>query len=85
MKYIKSFDLMVKYAYVARKHGALFDDRSLDNINELMMDSGTYVPRYDVPSRDTTIFKMCQVAYSMIAYKTGRGQGQRLVFSPLGN
>ena len=85
MKYIKSFDLMVKYAYVARKHGALFDDRSLDNINELMMDSGTYVPRYDVPSRDTTIFKMCQVAYSMIAYKAGRGQGQRLVFSPLGN
>lgn len=85
MKYVEDFDLMVKYAMLSRKKGAFINVDSLEAINQLMMSDGTYLPRYDEPSRDTTYFKLCQIAYYMFAYKVGQGEKQRLVFSPLGN
>lgn len=46
---------------------------------------GIYIPRNGKPSVDTTNFKICQIVYSMFAYRNEESQNKEIVYSPLGN
>lgn len=84
MKYVNDFDLIIEYADTIRTLKAKVDDDSIIELNSIMEDLGIYVPRYGMPSVDTTAFKICQLVYFMIAYRSDSEQ-KELVFSPLGN
>ena len=84
MKYVNDFDLIIEYADTIRDLKAKVDDESIIEINSIMEDLGIYVPRYGVPSVDTTAFKICQLIYFMVAYRSDTAK-KELVFSPLGN
>lgn len=84
MKYVKDFDLILEYASVIRDLKARIDSDSIIEINSTMEELGIYVPRFGKPSIDTTNFKICQIVYFLIAYKSNKGK-KELVFSPLGN
>lgn len=84
MKYVNDFNLIIEYASTIRELKAKVDDNSIIEINSIMKDLGIYSPRYGVASVDTTAFKICQLIYFMIAYRSSTAQ-KELVFSPLGN
>ena len=85
MKYVKSFDLLVHYAKLLRELKAKIDEDSIVEINSIMEGMGVYQPRFGKPSVDTTNFKICQIVYSMFAYRSFESKGKEVVFSPLGN
>lgn len=85
MKYVKDFDLLVQYAQLLRELKAKIDDDSIVEINSIMEEMGVYQPRYGKASVDTTNFKICQIVYSMFAYKNDESESKEVVFSPLGN
>lgn len=79
-----SDDTIIEYADVIRDLKAKIDDDSIIEINSIMEDLGIYVPRYGKPSIDTTTFKICQLIYFMVAYRS-ESVNKEIVFSPLGN
>lgn len=85
MKYVKNFGLLVNYAQLLRDLKAKIDEESVIEINSIMEEMGVYQPRYGKPSVDTTNFKICQIVYSMFAYKNNESEAKEVVFSPLGN
>lgn len=85
MKYVNDFKLLVKYAHLIRDLRAKVDEKSIEEINSIMEGLGVYIPRYGVPSVDTTNFKICQIVYSMFAYRNEKSQNKEIVYSPLGN
>lgn len=84
MKYVNDFGTIIEYANVIRNLKAKIDDDSIIEINSIMEDLGIYVPRYGRPSIDTTTFKICQIIYFMVAYRS-ESVKKEIVFSPLGN
>lgn len=84
MKYVNDFDTIIEYANVIRDLKAKIDDNSIIEINSIMEDLKIYVPRFGRPSIDTTFFKICQLIYFMVAYRS-ESTNKELVFSPLGN
>lgn len=85
MKYVKDFNLILDYADLLRELKAKVDTGSIIEINKIMEQLNIYVPRYGVPSVDTTNFKICQIIYYMFAYRADDSTNKELVFSPLGN
>ena len=85
MKYVNDFNLLVQYADLIRNLKAKVDNQAIEDINSIMKDLGIYVPRYGMPSVDTTNFKICQIVYFMFAYKNESSRGKEIVYSPLGN
>ena len=85
MKYVKNFGLLVKYASLIRRLNARVDEESIAEINTIMKDLHVYQPRFGKPSLDTTNFKICQIVYSMFAYRNDTSENREIVFSPLGN
>lgn len=85
MKYVRSFDLLVQYASLIRDLKAKIDEKSIIEVNSIMEDLGIYIPRFGKPSVDTTNFKICQIVYSMFAYKNEHSANKEIVYSPLGN
>lgn len=84
MKYVNDFNLIIEYANTIRDLKAKVDENSIIELNKIMEDLRIYVPRYGKPSVDTTNFKICQLIYFMIAYRSMTTQ-KELIFSPLGN
>ena len=85
MKYVRDFDLLVQYAELIRNLKAKVDDNAIIEVNSIMEDLGIYVPKYGRPSVDTTNFKICQIVYSMFAYRNENSANKEIVYSPLGN
>lgn len=85
MKYVKDFDLLVHYAGLIRDLKAKVDEDSIVEVNDIMSGLGVYVPRHGKPSVDTTNFKICQIVYSMFAYRNEVSTNKEIVYSPLGN
>lgn len=85
MKYVRNFDLLVQYAHLIRELKAKVDDEAIIEVNSIMEDLGIYIPRYGKPSVDTTNFKICQIVYSMFAYRNEESINKEIVYSPLGN
>ena len=85
MKYVNNFNLLVQYANLIRQLKAQVDTNSIIEINTIMSKLGVYIPRNGKPSVDTTNFKICQIVYSMFAYRNERSQNKEIVYSPLGN
>lgn len=85
MKYVSNFNLLVKYASLVRDLKARVDDESIMKVNSIMKRLGVYIPRNGKPSVDTTNFKICQIVYSMFAYRNEKSANKEIVFSPLGN
>ena len=85
MKYVNSFDLIVKYASLIRRLNARVDEESIVQINSIMKNLDVYQPRDGKPSIDTTNFKICQIVYFMFAYRNDESAKKEIVFSPLGN
>lgn len=85
MKYVRDFDLLVQYANLIRDLKAKVDEDAIIEVNAIMEDLGIYVPRYGKPSVDTTNFKICQIVYSMFAYRNEDSINKEIVYSPLGN
>lgn len=85
MKYVNSFDLIVKYASLIRRLNAKVDEESIVEINSIMKNLDVYQPRDGKPSIDTTNFKICQIVYFMFAYRNDESAKKEIVFSPLGN
>ena len=85
MKYVRDFDLLVQYASLIRDLKAKVDEDSIVEVNSIMEDLGIYIPRYGKPSVDTTNFKICQIVYSMFAYRNEDSANKEIVYSPLGN
>lgn len=85
MKYVNDFNLLVQYADLIRDLKAKVDDESIVEVNSIMKDLGIYIPRYGVASVDTTNFKICQIVYSMFAYRNENSENKEIVYSPLGN
>lgn len=83
MKYVNSFDLIVKYAELVRELRAKVDDQTIVQINKIMNDLEIYQPMFGKPSVDTTNFKICQIVYFMFAYRNENSK--EIVYSPLGN
>ena len=83
MKYVNSFELIVKYAKLIRELNAKVDEQTVREINVIMKDLDIYQPKYGKPSVDTTNFKICQIVYFMFAYRNEKSE--EIVFSPLGN
>jgi len=84
MKYVNDFDTIIEYADVIRDLKAKIDDDSIIEINSIMEDLGIYAPRNGKPSIDTTAFKICQLIYFMVGYRSN-SVNKEIVFSPLGN
>jgi len=84
MKYVNDFDLIIEYADIIRGLKAKVDEDSIIEINSIMEDLGIYAPKFGKPSVDTTTFKICQLVYFMVAYRSETTK-KELVFSPLGN
>lgn len=85
MKYVNDFNLLVQYADLIRDLKARVDDEAIIEVNDIMRSLGVYIPRYGTPSVDTTNFKICQIVYSMFAYRNEESQNKEIVYSPLGN
>lgn len=85
MKYVRNFDLLIQYADLIRDLKAKVDDDTIVEINATMKDLGIYRPKTGLPSVDTTNFKICQIVYSMFAYRNDVSDSKEIVFSPLGN
>lgn len=85
MKYVRNFELLVQYAELIRDLKAKVDDDSIIEVNSIMEDLGIYAPRGSKPSVDTTNFKICQIVYSMFAYRNEDSKNKEIVYSPLGN
>lgn len=83
MKYVNSFELLVKYAKLIRELNAKVDDNTIKEINSIMKDLEIYQPKNGKPSVDTTNFKICQIVYFMFAYRNTNSK--EIVFGPLGN
>ncbi len=85
MKYVNNFNLLVQYANLIRDLRAKVDDKAIVEVNSIMEGLGIYIPRYGRPSVDTTNFKICQIVYSMFAYRNEESESKEIVYSPLGN
>ena len=85
MKYVNSFDLLLKYADLIRDLNAKVDDASITEINSVMRGLNVYQPKYGKPSVDTTNFKICQIVYFMFAYRNEDSINKEIIYSPLGN
>lgn len=85
MKYVNSFDLLLKYADLIRDLNAKVDDASITEINSVMRGLNVYQPKYGKPSVDTTNFKICQIVYFMFAYRNEDSNNKEIIYSPLGN
>ena len=85
MKYVRNFDLLLQYADLIRDLKAKVDDDTIVEINSTMKELGIYQPIDGVPSVDTTNFKICQIVYSMFAYRNDELDSKEIVFSALGN
>lgn len=85
MKYVSNFNLLVKYAHLIRSLKAKVDTEAIVEINSIMEKLGVYIPRYGRASVDTTNFKICQIVYSMFAYRNEQSPNKEIVYSPLGN
>ena len=85
MKYVRDFYLLVQYAELIRDLKAKVDKESIVEVNSIMEDLGIYIPRFGKPSVDTTNFKICQIVYSMFAYRNENSDNKEIVYSPLGN
>lgn len=85
MKYVNDFNLLVQYADLIRDLRAKVDEDSIIEVNSIMEGLGIYIPRNGKPSVDTTNFKICQIVYSMFAYRNEKSQNNEIVYSPLGN
>lgn len=85
MKYVRDFNLLVQYAALIRDLKAKVDNESIIEVNSIMADLGVYIPKYGKPSVDTTNFKICQIVYSMFAYRNEDSANKEIVYSPLGN
>jgi hypothetical protein len=83
MKYVSDFSLILEYAYLIRQLKSEVDASAIEVINEKMESYKLYTPRYGKPSLDTTSFKICQIVYSMLAYRST--DRKKIIFSPLGN
>ena len=84
-KYVRDFDLLVQYADLIRDLKAKVDVDAIVEVNSIMKDLGIYIPRFGKPSVDTTNFKICQIVYSMFAYRNEDSANKEIVYSPLGN
>lgn len=85
MKYVNDFNLLVQYADLIRDLRAKVDYKAIVEVNSIMEGLGVYIPRYGTPSVDTTNFKICQIVYSMFAYRNEESENKEIVYSPLGN
>ena len=85
MKYVNSFDLILRYADLIRNLNAKVDDSTITEINDIMRGLNIYQPKYGKPSVDTTNFKICQIVYFMFAYRNEKSINKEIVYSPLGN
>lgn len=85
MKYVKNFNLLVQYAALIRDLKAKVDDEAIIEVNSIMKGLGIYIPKFGKPSVDTTNFKICQIVYSMFAYRNEKSANKEIVYSPLGN
>ena len=85
MKYVNDFNLLVQYADLIRDLSAKVDNEAISEVNAIMEGLGIYIPRYGRPSVDTTNFKICQIVYSMFAYRNEESRNKEIVYSPLGN
>lgn len=85
MKYVRDIRLLVQYADLIRDLKAKVDEDTIIEINSTMEKLGVYQPKFGEPSVDTTNFKICQIVYSMFAYRNDDSDNKEIVFSPLGN
>lgn len=83
MKYVSDFSLLLDYADLIRKLNFKVDEDTIESINQKMKDVKLYKPKNGKPSIDTTSFKICQIVYSMIAYRSK--DRSKIIYSPLGN